>query len=222
LPHTCPHCGGSISEIEVAKQFQTEIPRRPIIRQFNVHVGCCCSCGKRIHGRHPLQTSDALGAAGSQIGPDAQAAIAALNKTIGCRTTRLPSCSTSLFGIELTRGASVQIMQRAANRLEPADAEICQEIKTSRHLTPDESGWRVEGKSAWLHAWVVERVVCYAVEQRRKANALENQIGLGWTGTMTHDGFSSYDRFIKATHQQCLRHIIKRTHKSQRSPTSSP
>jgi len=210
LPTTCPHCGGSICETEVATQFQTEIPRRPIIRQFNVHVGCCCGCGKRIQGRHPLQTSDALGAAASQIGPDAQAASAMLNKTIGLSHAKIASVFDSLFGIKLTRGASVQIMQRAVGRLEPADEEICQEIKTARRLTPDETGWRVEGKPAWLHAWVVERAVCYAVEQRRKADALENQIGLGWTGKMTHDGFSSYDRFIKATHQQCLGHIIRR------------
>ena len=28
---------------------------------------------------------------------------------------------------------------------------------------------------------------------------------------MTHDGFSTYDRFRKAVHQQCLGHIIRRT-----------
>lgn len=210
LPTACPHCGGTIRETEVAKQFQTEIPRRPIIRQFNVHIGCCCGCGKRIQGRHPLQTSDALGAAASQMGPDAQAAVAMLNKTIGMSHGKIATVFDSLFGIELTRGASAQIMQRAAGRLEPADEEICHEIKTSRQMTPDETGWRVAGKPAWLHAWVVERAVCYAVERCRKVDALESQIGLGWTGTMTHDGFSSYDRFTKAIHQQCLGHIIRR------------
>jgi transposase len=219
LPNACPHCGGSIREFEVAKQFQTEIPRRPIIRQFNVHIGCCCGCGKRIQGRHPLQTSDALGAAASQIGPDAQAASAMLNKTIGLSHAKIALVFDTLFGIKLTRGASVQIMQRAADRLEPADEEICQEIKTSRRLTPDETGWRVAGKPAWLHAWVVERAVCYAIEQHRKVDALENQIGLGWTGTMTHDGFSSYDRFTKAIHQQCLRHILRRVRELEAKAT---
>src|SRR3954447_3063217 len=73
LPEACPQCGGSVRETEVATQYQTEIPRRPLVRQFHVHVGCCSSCGRRVQGRHPLQTSDALGAAASQIGPDAQA-----------------------------------------------------------------------------------------------------------------------------------------------------
>jgi transposase len=166
-----------------------------------------------------LQTSDALGAAASQVGPDAQAAIAMLNKTAGLSHAKIASVFDSLFGMKLTRGASAQIVWRTADRLELADEEICQEIKTSGRLTPDETGWRVEGKPAWLHAWVVERAVCYAVEQCRKADALENLIGLGWTGKMTHDGFSSYDRFTKATHQQCLGHITRRVRELEAKAT---
>jgi transposase len=83
LPEACPTCGGSVRETGVTTQYQTEIPRRPIIRQFNVHVGSCSGCARRVQGRHPLQTSDALGAAAAQIGPDAQAAVVLLNKTFG-------------------------------------------------------------------------------------------------------------------------------------------
>lgn len=211
LPDSCPHCGDALQHAAVHQQYQTEIPRRPILRQFNVHVGSCQGCGRRVQGRHPLQTSDALGAAAAQIGPDAQAAVVVLNKTFGLSHIKVSKVFKVLFGISLTRGASTQIMLRAADRLEPADAEICQEIKASPRLTPDETGWRVAGKPAWLHAWVSERAVCYAIEPHRKADALEEVIGIDWAGTMTHDGFSSYDRFTKAKHQQCLGHVLRRT-----------
>jgi len=80
LPQSCPHCGGQdLEETEVAEQYQTEIPREPIRRRFRVHVGRCRHCGRRVQGRHPLQTSDALGAAASQLGPDAQALAVHLN-----------------------------------------------------------------------------------------------------------------------------------------------
>jgi len=39
LPHVCPDCGGPLDETHVAQQFQVEIPRKPIHRQFNIHVG---------------------------------------------------------------------------------------------------------------------------------------------------------------------------------------
>jgi len=210
LPDACPHCGSLVRETAVAAQYQTEILRRPLVRQFNIHVGCCCGCGRRLQGRHPLQTSDALGAAAAQLGPDAQAAVASLNKTFGLSHLKVAGLFQALFGIRLTRGASAQIVLRVAERLEPADQEVCSEIKAASCLTPDETGWRVAGQSAWLHAWVGERATCYAVEPDRKADALEAVLGLGWAGKMTHDGFSSYDRFTQALHQQCLGHVLRR------------
>src|SRR4051794_18023204 len=41
LPEACPRCGGAVRETEVVTQYQTEIPRRPLVRQFHIHVGCC-------------------------------------------------------------------------------------------------------------------------------------------------------------------------------------
>ncbi len=210
LPDTCPQCGGSVQETEVATQYQTEIPRRPLIRQFNVHVGWCCGCGRRLQGRHPLQTSDALGAAAAQIGPDAQAAVALLNKTFGLSHIKVATVFHALFGITLTRGASAQIVLRAADRLGPAHHEIEQEIKAAPCVTPDETGWRVAGQPAWLHAWVTARATGYAIDPHRKADALERVLGIAWSGTMVHDGFASYDRFEAATHQQCLGHVLRR------------
>jgi transposase len=67
-PDACPHCGGTVTQTATATQFQTEIPRQPLRRQFTIHVGCCDRCRRRLQGRHPLQTSDATGAAASQLG----------------------------------------------------------------------------------------------------------------------------------------------------------
>jgi transposase len=219
LPDACPHCGGPIDETLVARQYQTEIPLKPIIRQFNVHIGCCCECGERIQGRHPLQTSDALGAAAAQLGPNAQAAAVVLNKTYGLSHGKVSGVFKDILGIKLTRGASAQIVLRAARRLQPAYQEVREEIKASLRLTPDETGWRVGGNPAWLHAWVAERATCYAIDRHRKADALERLIGIDWSGKMTHDGFSSYDRFSKAKHQQCLEHVLRRVRELEAKAT---
>src|SRR5512143_225003 len=219
LPEACPRCGGPVRETGVAAQYQTEIPRRPRVRRFDVHVGRRWGCGRRVQGRHPLQTSDALGAAASQIGPDAQAAVVLLNKTFGLSHIKVAAVFHALFGITLTRGASAQIVLRAADRLGPADQEIRQEIKSSPCVTPDETGWRVAGRPAWLHAWVAERATAYAIDPRRQADALEGLIGLDWSGKMVHDGFASYDRFQAATHQQCLGHVLRRVRELEAKAT---
>jgi transposase len=210
LPDACPDCGAPLAETGVAAQYQTEIPRRPIRRRFDVHIGCCTACGRRVQGRHQLQTSDALGAAASQLGPDAQAAIVGLNKEMGLSHGKVARTLESLFGIDVSRGASAQVVLRAARRLEPAHREICDALRDAEGLTADETGWRVGGTPAWLHVWVGDRATCYAVDPKRSADALERLIGIDWEGVLVHDGFASYDRFTGAIHQQCCGHLLRR------------
>ena len=211
LPDDCPHCHGRLVETAVATQFQTEIPRRPIVRQFNVHVGQCRRCGTRVQGRHPLQTSDALGAAAAQVGPDAQAAAVLLNKEAGLSHGKVAAVFGQLFGINLSRGASAQINLRAAERLEPDYQLILASVKDSEIITPDETGWREGGHPAWLHAWVGDRAIADAIDSQRSAAVLARMIGGDWDGTMIQDGFSSYNaQFPEAIHQQCLAHLLRR------------
>jgi transposase len=210
LPDACPCCGGHLLETAVTQQFQTEIPRQPLHRQFNIHVGQCQQCGRRVQGRHALQTSDAVGAAASQLGPDAQAAVATLNKQAGLSHGKVAASLEALFGIQLSRGASVQITLRAGERLQPVYEAIRQATADADAIVADETGWRVGGQPAWLHVWVTEQATCYAVDRRRSADALEELLGLDWDGWLIHDGYSTYDRFTQALHQQCLAHLLRR------------
>jgi transposase len=210
LPDACPDCGGGVAATGVVSQYQTEIPRQPILRQFHVHVGQCRRCGKRIQGRHPLQTSDALGAAASQVGPDAQAAAVLLNKQAGLSHAKVAAVFRALFGLDLTRGASAQIGLRAALRLGPAHQAILQAVRDSEQLKVDETGWRIGGHPAWLHAWVGDWATGYAIDPHRSAAVLERVLGRDWEGVLVHDGFASYDRFAAAVHQQCVAHILVR------------
>ena len=211
LPEQCPDCGIGLVETHTDHQYQTEIPRQPHVRQFNIHCGHCPHCHKPYRGRHPLQTSDATGAAQSQLGPDAQAAVVYLNKDAGLSHGKVAKVFGHLYGITLTRGASAQIVLRGAQRLRPTYQEIRQTIQASAHLTPDETGWRVGGHPVWLHAWVGDQgATCYVINPQRSAAVLEAVIGSDWSGTMTHDGFASYDRFQEAVHQQCVDHALRR------------
>jgi transposase len=213
LPNVCPdpNCGGPIVEDGTDKQYQTEIPREPIHREFTIHCGHCDKCGKRVRGRHPLQTSAATGAAQSQLGSDAQAAIVDLNKRAGMSCGKIADTFTRAFGIHLTRGACAQVFLRAGEVLMPAYEMIKERLIHSHHLTPDETGWRIGGHPAWLHCWVGDQgATLYAIDPQRSADALQNVIGLQWSGSMTHDGFSSYDRFQDALHQQCVDHALRR------------
>jgi transposase len=210
LPDACPHCRGRLVETGVAEQFQTEIPRRPRVRKFRVHIGHCRDCGRRVQGRHALQTSDALGAAASQLGPDAQAAAAVLHTHAGLSHGKVAAVFGALFGIDLTRGASAHMNLRAARRLEPDYRALLADLPRSEQVGADETGWRIGGHSAWLHVWVGDRATAYAIDPQRSAAALEKVLGADWGGYLVHDGWASYDRFTGAIHQQCVAHVLRR------------
>jgi transposase len=217
LPQKCPRCGNNaFIDEHVEHQYQAEIPRRPIYRQFNVAVARCTCCGKRVQGRHRLQTSDALGCCASQVGPEAQAAAVLLNKELGLSQGKISRFFQMFFGIKLTRGGSCQIMLRAADRCQADYQAIVKQVRQSPCVVPDETGWRVGGKPAWLHAAVAcdgaggIAAVAYLISRRRGFGASALLIGPDYEGNMTHDGYASYEKFTLALHQSCLDHLIRR------------
>jgi transposase len=157
-----------------------------------------------------LQTSDALGAAAAQLGPDAQAAVVELNKQGGLSHGKVTRCLESLFGIPLSRGGSVHTVLRAASRCEPVYEAIRQTVGQSDWVAPDETGWRVGGCPAWLHALVGPEATAYVIDPTRGGAVAEAILGLDYDGTMIHDGWSPYDQFADAWHQQCLNHLLRR------------
>ena len=55
LPKQCA-CGGPTAYDETRPQYQEDIVRKTITRRFDVEIGHCTTCGRRIQARHPLQT----------------------------------------------------------------------------------------------------------------------------------------------------------------------
>lgn len=211
LPACCPHCGGMhLHETRVAVQYQTDIPRRPIHRQFDVHLGVCDGCGRRVQGRHTLQTSDALGAAAVQLGPDAHAALAVCNKELGLSHGKAAGLLATLFGLKAARATSARSIQRTARRGQAAYAELPAAIRGSPVVTADETGWRVGGRNAWLHTLVTPEVTWYGIAAGRGAEAAAAVLGWDYAGVLVHDGWSAYDRFAQAEHQQCVAHLLRR------------
>jgi transposase len=210
LPDRCPQCRGRhLADTHTAPQYQTEMPRRPLQREFTIHFGQCEDCGRRVQGRHPLQTSDAVGAAASQLGPDAQASFVLLNKALGLSHGKCRRLFRDLFGIVIARATSVRSLLRTTQRVEPAYADLRLVIRRSDWVVPDETGWRVAGRSAWLHAFVTQTATCYEIGNR-SGDIAERLLGRDWSGTLIHDGWSVYDGFAKAWHQQCVGHLQRR------------
>lgn len=213
LPASCPHCGDRhLTPTHLVVQYQTEIPRRPIQRQFNIQTGQCQGCGKHVQGRHALQTSNAVGAAAAQLGPDAHAAMTILNKDLGLAHGKVAQVFRQLFGMRVARATSARSLNRTARRCVPTGRQIRATIRASPWLVPDETGWRVGGRNAWLHVVVGPRATWYGIAPNRGHQPLANLLGPDWVGVLVHDGWAPYDQLPHVRHQQCLAQLLRRCH----------
>lgn len=211
LPDCCPHCGGELEETKIDKQYQTEIPQPKIERiEFHIHVGRCKRCGERVQGRHPRQSSDAVGCAASQLGPRAVALATELNKGLGLSYGKTAALLHTVFGLPVSRGGLAQALERVARKAEPTYQELVGEIRGSPSVTPDETGWKVGGKLWWMWAFSSDRLTVYSIQPGRGYEQAAAILGANFDGFLVRDGWAVYRRFTQAVHQTCLAHLLRR------------
>jgi transposase len=212
LPECCPHCGGAVELERTADRYEVDLPEmRPVTTRFRVGVGRCRSCRRRVQGRHGEQSSDALGAAGSGIGPVAKGFAAWLHYGLGLSFGKSVTLLSRL-GVPVTAGALSQGAQATGSALVPVQAEIEARLNASPVLVPDESGWRVDGRGAWLWAASCEGATAYWVADGRGFDEACEVLDADYAGVIVRDGWAPYRRFSQATHQTCLAHLLRRCH----------
>ena len=211
LPAACPRCGGAIQVTRVATQYQEDLPVvQPIVRRFHVQIGCCVACRHRVQGRHPLQTSDALGAAGVQLGPGAVTFTVLLHKHVGVPLDKIATLLHDRFGLTVTPGGLAQVLHRAARVAGPTYAALCAQIRGSPVVSPDETGWRVGAVLHWLWAFATPETTVYAICPGRGFDDAATILGADFPGVLVRDGWAPYRRFTGALHQSCLAHLLRR------------
>jgi len=210
LPQRCPHCGGGVERESCETQYQEEIVRRTIVRRFDIAVGRCRHCQRRVQGRHPLQTSDAVGVGSVQLGPEALTLAAILNKQMGLSLGHTRQVLSYGFGLEVSRGGLYRALARMAGRAEPTYDQLVEAARQAPVNGMDETGWKVGGRLQWLHVAVSAQVTVYAILPGRGYEQAVMILGAEYDGFLIHDGWAPYYRFQVAFHQSCLAHLLKR------------
>jgi transposase len=169
LPAHCPRCGGAVVEDAVHPQYQEDIPRpiETIITQFNVLVGHCADCATRLQGRHPEQTSDALGSAAVQLGPNVLGPGAELKHDLGVSYGKVARFMRLTFGLDAEASSFARADQRVAQEFAPTYADLQTQLRESDAVHADETGWKVGGHSAWLWVFTNDGVSLYVIDPHR-------------------------------------------------------
>ena len=223
LPEHCPHCGGGVESESHETQYQEEIVRRTVVRRFDIAVGRCRDCGRRVQGRHRLQTSDAVGVGEVQLGPEALALAAILNKQMGLSLGHTRQVLAYGFGLEVSGGGLCRALARLARRATPTYAGLVEATREAPVNVPGRD--RLEGRRRpAMDACDGERAGhCVCDSAGRGYEQSVAILGAAYAAFLVHDGWAPYYRFLQAFHQSCLRHLLTRCQEMAQiaSPTAA-
>jgi hypothetical protein len=93
---------------------------------------------------------------------------------------------------------------RAGRKAQDNYDAVVARVRHGKRVVPDETGWRVGGRGAGLHAFATPDAVAYHVDRRRGFEASAAVPGEDYDGTLVHDGGAPYLRFWRAGHRECL------------------
>ena len=135
----CPRCGGGLWRAPDRFSVPNRYSGNRGWQRIRISVGRCRRCRRRVQGRHPRQTSDALGSAGAlQLGPRALALTTQLNKGLGLPYGKTATVLQQAFGLQVSRGGLCQALARVASKSEPTYNALVEEVRRSASVTPEQ------------------------------------------------------------------------------------
>jgi transposase len=81
-----------------------------------------------------------------------------------------------------------QAVARAARRVQPTYQALVGGVQASPVVAPDETGWRVGGRRAWLWAFAGQGIVAYRIARGRGFQDAAAVLGAGYGGVLERDG----------------------------------
>jgi len=208
-PTQC-ECGGQLKVERTERQYQQEIVRKTIWRRFDIPICRCQRCHTRVQGRDPRQTSDALGAAAVQLGPEALALAIKMNKGLGMPHADVAAVLRDAFHLQVNRSTICRAVDRVARRGEATWHALRRAAQRSAVNGIDETGWNVAAQLRWLWVVVSEQVTVCDILPGRGFEQAASLLGADYEGWLNHDGWAVYYKFLRAGHQSCISHLIRR------------
>lgn len=212
----CPHCGGTqFKDHNAIEQLIEDIPPVcPHVTRLTTFQATCVRCGQSVRSKHPLQMSLALGAAGIQLGPQALALAADLNKAKGLSMRKTCAVLRDCFGLQLSPGGLSQALDRLAAKVKPQYDALATELRQAPVVHSDETSWWVAGPGWWLWVFTNQELTFYVVAQSRGRDLLNDILGVDFGGVLVSDCLAIYDD-VSAIQHKCYAHHHKAIRKAK-------
>jgi len=203
FPASCATCGqplrGIAGDDYLARQvFDLAVPVPLVVTEHRAHRCRCGACGTATRAAFPMAVSAPV-----QYGTRIAAFVVYLANYQFVPEDRLATLMADLFGVSLSRATIGQMSRRAAEHLQ-GFAEAVRGLVVSapvKHL--DETGFRIGGRTKWLHIAATLWLTFYRVTSKR------GDMLAGVSGIIMHDHWKPYYTLQGVEHALCNAHHLR-------------
>ena len=202
-PAICAACGEPLTAAmaidHVARQvFDLPEPRPLIVTEHRAHGCRCAACGVQTRAAFPDGVSAPV-----QYGQRISAFVLYLLHYQLLPEKRLAMLMADLFGVTLVAATIARISRDCATRCEGFADAVRGLVAAAAVKHMDETGFRIGGKTQWLHIASTIWLTFYRVSPKR-GSLLANL-----TGIVVHDHWKPYYTMTGVLHALCNAHHLR-------------
>lgn len=198
----CPGCSASLITVATEKKLTRQVfdipPPKLQVTEHQGQVKTCPRCGVRATSVFP----DGVNAP-TQYGPVIQSYAVYLQQQQLLPEARLQEIFSDLFNVKLAKATLASFSQKAAKHLADFEAHVFNQLQLSKVKHLDETGFRIGGKTQWLHVASNNHWTYYHHSPKRKS-LLE-----GLQGMIVHDHWRPYYQINDVKHVLCNAHHLR-------------
>jgi len=198
----CPDCNSTLSSeplTGVVKRQVFDIPPPTIeVTEHQAEVKYCRCCNKRVMAQFPEDVRAPV-----QYGVVIRAWAVYYQHQHFIPEDRLQQLFSDLYDIQLATATLTKCSQVAFDTLALFEESVLSMVKLAAVKNLDETGFRVAGKTQWLHVASTQTATYYHVSPKRKS-LLD-----GLCGTVVHDHWKAYYNLPGVLHGLCNQHHLR-------------
>ena len=206
FPSSCAECGAALtpdaSTGHAARQvFELPEPKPLIVTEHRAHSCCCAECGATTRAAFPEGVNAPV-----QYGARIAAFVVYLLHFQLLPEARLVALMADLFGVTLSAATIAAMSGACATRLDGLVKTIRDHIAGVPVKHMDETGFRIGGKTQWLHVACTALLTFYRVCAKR-GSLLSETVGV--VGVIVHDHWKPYYTMEGVKHALCNAHHLR-------------
>jgi transposase len=206
-PNRCSCCSGALhgdlpAEI-VSVSERIELPEvAPVVTQHRRLAVQCPTCGARVVAAVPEA------ARGTPFGPRLHAVATYLKTFQALSYERLQAALSDLFGLTLSQGGLMNLLQRAQRRFRSGRHEAVSTLRQATVVASDETGVRIEGSNAYHWVFHSAQAVVHTASPTRGAIVVREMMDGHRPVVWISDRYTAQQGHA-VSHQTCLAHLAR-------------